>query len=88
MTVTDIQQDEAKTECTAIVCSKEATMEIVTSVTFTNSEPHVDSVPYCDEHLGWFYRSFSRPSYKEVEVVGINILLDCDTEFARIREKM
>jgi hypothetical protein len=84
--ITDNKQDEEYPECRAVVCNKKATMSITVAVTFDfGRDTMIDEVPYCDEHTGWFYRSFSRPSYSNVEVVGINILLDCDTEFARIQ---
>lgn len=70
--------DENK--CTAVVCSAPPTMKLRVRVT----SPHVlyvDEIPYCDEHIGWFYRSFSRKSYKGIDVLGIDIIVSVDEEF-------
>lgn len=75
-------------ECMSIRCKKDATLELVLRTTFGHpdwAEPRsFESVAtYCDDDFGWFYRSFSRASSTEHEVIGINILLDVDEEFGR-----
>jgi len=74
-------------ECMNIACHKDATLELELRTTFSHPdwpEPKsFDSVAgYCDDDFGWFYRSMSRRSY-DIEILGINVLLDCDKEFGR-----
>lgn len=71
-----------ETACTAIRCHDMPTMALVLRISYPNSlDGFIDEVPYCDEHIGWFYRSFSRKSYENTEVLGIKILIDADAEF-------
>ena len=71
--------DENK--CTAIVCSKKPTMKLRIRVTSQRGVDYVGEIPYCDDHIGWFYRSFSGESYENTEVLGIDIIVSADEEF-------
>lgn len=64
-------------ECSAIRCHQEATMTLDLRTTYEDDFTHEDSIPYCDDDLGWFYRSFSRKSY-QTEILGVTILRDLD----------
>lgn len=68
--------------CTQVMCNNQATMTLDLTVPLHNGDMYEQSVPYCDEDLGWFYRSFMRKSYN-VKVRGITILKDLDEEFGR-----
>lgn len=68
-------------ECRQVMCSKEATMTLDVTVPLAGSGKTFDQeIPYCDDCLGWFYRSFMRKSYN-VTVRGITVIKDPDVEF-------
>lgn len=65
-------------ECLQINCHNEATMTLDVTVPYGDSGKTFDQeLPYCDNDLGWFYRSFMRKSYR-VEVRGITVIKDLD----------
>jgi hypothetical protein len=75
-------------KCTAIRCNKPATMTLDLKVVREKDENHQgyefeQEIPYCDECLGWFYRSFSRKSY-HTTIRGVTILVDLDEEFGHL----
>ena len=71
--------------CFSIRCDNEATMAIRLRTRFpgTDDDDYEHAPQYCDDCLGWFYRSFARKSYN-TEVLGVDILKDMDEDFGRI----
>jgi hypothetical protein len=68
-------------ECRRINCAQEATMTLDLTVPLGDSgETFNQELPYCDNDLGWFYRSFARKSYK-VTIRGITVIKDLDVVF-------
>lgn len=72
-------------ECTRIDCHKEATVTLDLTIPLGNTDETFDQeIPYCDNDIGWFFRSFSRKSY-HVTVRGITVIKDLDDEFDFLR---
>lgn len=68
-------------ECTAVMCDRPPTMTLDLTITVGQEREAMEQeIPYCDDHIGWFYRSFMRKSY-DTDVRGITILLDVDDQF-------
>lgn len=71
--------------CTEIRCTLRPTMAVLLNLSHPSGGIDQE-IPYCDGHIGWFYRSFSRESYDSVQVCGIKILLSADEEFGLNRD--